>query len=153
MTKIQPEAPGGELLGIGHSERHYGVIVDHGVTLEDVLRPGFWRKQCEQLKRSPMCRISVRCRDNTWEADLRCMSAGDGFAKMRVLWEWKPPAREGRPPKLDKDHDVEWVSTGWRVRHKETNEVLVDKHVLRDDAIVEANRLRARVFARADDAA
>jgi hypothetical protein len=119
----------------------------HGVTLEDVQRPGYWRNLWRQLARARWTEIVVIAQDGTWEAVLRVTSAGEGFAKTRVLQCWEADKKRGRPPALPEGFSVDFVTGGWRVVNRRMNEVITTGHVTEEEAIEVARRLMAKMGA------
>ena len=133
---------------IGHLQPAYErrpvflVEVPTGVTLDDVLEPGFWKHVWREMTRGggKYAKIEVICEDQTWEAELRVYATGDGFVKTRVLVPWEAKKAQGRPPKLPEGWVAEPVGSTWRVRNS-VGEPVVQNEASEYDAIVAASKL------------
>lgn len=66
---------------------YFHVTVPNDVTLEDLQRPAFWAHHTTKLKVGAL--IDVVRENLSLDVQLRCLGAGVGFAKMRVLREWE----------------------------------------------------------------
>ena len=57
-----------------------------GTTRETLLDPGYWSHVSERL--TPYSKITVRCDDGTFYAELLVLDCGRGWAKLQVLNWW-----------------------------------------------------------------
>lgn len=148
VAKLAPrppvECPYTELRPEAACVHHLQHEVKHGVTLEDVLRPRYWKNLWRQLARAKNTRLTVICEDGSWEAELRVVSTGEGFAKCRVLNEWHMEKKPGRKKTLPNGWTIDYVSDGWRVRNAD-GEVITSGHSVQEDAVEAALQFRDKV--------
>jgi hypothetical protein len=119
-----------------------------GVTIDDVMQPGYWKNVAKLLGSSKNAKIEVIARDQSWEAELRVYSVGDGFAKVRILNLWdssKARSKGGRPPVLPEGFKADFVENGWRVRAP-SGDIIVERQATKDDAISAANVIHRKMM-------
>jgi hypothetical protein len=107
------------------------VIVDAGTTLEDVLRPGFWRNHASKI--GVLDLIDVISADGSLDAQLRVSAKEPGLLHFRVLRAFEREERQTVPTKevvaLGEVPDNYTVThtpaTSWRVWSKSPSLELV----------------------------
>lgn len=144
VQRPAPECPLSELQQVHARIHHFVHEVAHGVTIEDVLRPGYWKTVWRQLARARHTMVTVIAIDGTWEADLRVVATGDGFARTRAIRVWQ--AEDVTDGTLPKGWQTEFVGGAWRVRNSD-GEVITRDHPIEAEAIDVALRLVARMTA------
>lgn len=144
VPKQRAECSVSELRLHSTSVHHFFHEASHGVTLDDVMRPGYWRTIWRQLGRAKWTEVTVVAVDGTWEAHLRVLAVGEGFARMRLLNEWHTDERVN-DSEIPSDWVVDWVTSGWRVRAGD-GAVISDKQPTRADAINEASAHVRRII-------
>lgn len=141
----KPECPVSELRLYTSQVNVFVHEVEHGVTLDDVLRPQYWKHVWRQLARSKWTEVNAIAIDGTWEARLRVIAAGEGFAKVRVLSHWQAERKNGKTG-LPAKWDLQFVAGGWRVKNAD-GEVITERHPTESEAIETARKLMARMGA------
>lgn len=130
QQRAAPEAPGSELRLYANFASTYVHTARHGVTIDDVLRPGYWRNHWRILPRNT--EIAVLAADGTWEARLRVVASGEAFARSRVLWMWT--AEPVDLSLLPTGWTLEYVDSGWRVKNA-TSQVVTHSHPTQELAL------------------
>lgn len=91
-SRVQPYR--GTLQHTEYAWNTYGVIVREGVTLEDVLKPGFWI-YTKGLRSFDV--LKVISETGEWECELRVLGVRPTGPALRVLNEWSGLVPADRP--------------------------------------------------------
>lgn len=75
-----------------HLNVAYGVTVEQGTKLADVMKPAFWAHVAAKLR--PYDEVTVRIDDGTWLAKIVVLSTGRAWAKVHLLHEYKLSAAD-----------------------------------------------------------
>lgn len=112
-----------------------------GVTLEECLKPDYWRNNIRDLSRSrdgkpAFNRIELMAADASWEADVRVMEVSDGLVTLRVLRRWPESLVEKQPEQpVPEGYRVEFIdANGWRALEP-GGTTLTEKRTTRDEAM------------------
>lgn len=71
-----------------YTRKNFHVEVGPEITIEDVLKPGFWQHHVNKLDKHDLIEVL----GFGWELRLRVLEKGLGFAKTRVLGKWEDRA-------------------------------------------------------------
>ena len=120
----------------------YRYIAPPGVSLDDCLKPDYWRNNIRELARArepgkpAFNRLEILASDGTWEADVRVMDAADGLVTLRLLRRWPEAAVEKQPEQpVPEGYRVEFIdNNGWRALEP-GGTTLTEKRTTRDEAL------------------
>jgi hypothetical protein len=117
------------------------VLVPTGVTVEQLTVPSFWAHQVSKLRKHD--RVEAVAEDGSFDVELRVIDKDVGFAKMRILREWRNPEMavpSNKEQYSDKPHHFPCVdykaASGWRV-------IGFDGNVVKENLASEADALLA----------
>ena len=97
MKTLSPNALQNEA---SFERRSFFAVVPHDVTIDDVLAPRFWAHHVARLPIHSI--VEVVSVDGQFDLEMRVVSSGIGFVKMRVLRRWE----RTELPKADKVPEV-----------------------------------------------
>ena len=66
-----------------HTQRHFSVTVEQGVTKEDILNPHFWTHVSAKMQ--PYDIVTVRTDDGAWWAQVLVLTAARTYAKTAMI--------------------------------------------------------------------
>lgn len=121
---------------------YHHVVVPHDVTIEDILRPGFWAHHTARLNKHDI--VDVITEDGGIDVQLRVTGKAIGLVEMRPLRIWlrDEPATEAEdedapaPLGVPEGYVVNHApKTGWRVLTKEPPAEISRNHATKLDAI------------------
>lgn len=130
-----PLSPG-RLQNAAHYYTAYAVVLPHGISLDEALKPDFWA-HCQKLRQHDLIRVIPE--DATYFAELLVLAAGRGFAKVKLLREVKLTDEEV------KGSDVpDGITVIWRGPHSKwcIERAKGDKARLREGLVEKADALR-----------
>lgn len=149
MTTLKPnEARPGSLDNALDASIVLRYMAPAGHTLEDCLRPDYWRNVVREAgqqriaNRHAWNRIEVLAEDGTWEAELRVLgitigeAGAGGLVTVRLLRRWPEASAAARPERdAPEGYTVEHIaSNGWRAVEPGGN-VLASKLTTKDEAM------------------
>jgi hypothetical protein len=107
----------------------------HGVTLEQVLEPVYWRSVWREFQRGKWPEIRVVAEDGSWDALLKVFGWGEGFAKVAVLWKAEVKGVPGRKPNTPEGYRIEYIKgQGWRSLDP-AGDVICQNQMVEDEAL------------------
>jgi hypothetical protein len=105
------------------------VTVEHGNTIDDVLRPEFWSHVAPKLR--PYDEIRVRADDGTFYARVLVLSCGRNWAKVHQLEHHRLTSKDVDMSQAAQfeGYDVKWRGPHckWSVVRKADNVVVIEK--------------------------
>ena len=110
------------------------VCPEHGTTLEEMNRPGYWANVAKQLK--PLDRIEVRPADGTWWAEL-LVRAVEPFSVLMMVMRTADlsTGSTGEVSEIPDGYEVRHRgANGWSVIREEDRIVLTEKQPSREQA-------------------
>lgn len=124
-----------DLLDVNH--RRYGINLPVGVSVDDALDPEFWAHVGKKLR--PLDTIRLQAADRTFIAETVVISAGPGFAKLKLLAKYELVADVAALEAEESGESaftVKWdsPSTKWAVIRKSDKVKLRDGFATKEDA-------------------
>lgn len=149
MSKILPSTSFGTRTA-DYCRSHWHVVVTPDITLDDILRPGFWAHHVGSL--NPMDLVDVVSQDMTLDVTLRVTGKGIGFVDMRPVRVYASEATQAGDdePEIDLTVPEGYIvnhapKTGWRVLTKDPHLEVSRNHKTRMEATLAAIEHSRRV--------
>lgn len=126
---------------------YHHVTVPHDVTLDDIMRPGFWAHHATTLRKNDI--LDILTEDDSLDVQVRVTGVGIGMVFMRLLRDdprrlvERPAPEQGRNIVTDDDVPEGYLVNfapkhGHRVIFKETGMIISKDHKSRADALAKA---------------
>jgi hypothetical protein len=127
--------------GADFQRTYHQVKVEPDVTVEDILRPGFWAHHTNVLRIDDL--IDILSTDGGLDMQVRVIGKGTGMVHMRPLRIWvreeAKPAAEDEAAELPEGYVVNFApKQGWRMMTKEPHMVISKDHKSRQEATLAA---------------
>ncbi len=113
MNTLHPTAM--RAAGADYARTYHHVEVENDVTMQDLLRPGFWAHHTATIRVGDL--IDVLSKDGTLDAQFRVTGKGVGFVNLRARFAY---VANGRDKKVEADNggdDLPDVPVGYVVSH------------------------------------
>lgn len=68
--------------------------VPPGLSLDEVMKSAYWRNAWKVFENRVYSTIDLVAEDNTWEAQVRILSAANGDVVLRLISQWAAPKSE-----------------------------------------------------------
>jgi len=109
-----------------HKRRDFVVDVDHGTTLEDVLKPEFWTHVVAYHGVQLFDTIMVRAKDGSFMAELYVTGVGIHRLVVKVLQKYEFAVAKKAETSPDGENIVEWGGPAhkWRIKRKSDNAII-----------------------------
>jgi len=112
----KPVAKPGSLKLAEQTINAHAVLIDVDVTPDDILRPEFWCH--EAAKMTSLALITVINRLKGWEANIRVVEVGKGWARVVLLskTDWETVSKDtAEVSRIKLQYKIQPRSDGWRV--------------------------------------
>jgi len=123
-----------------HKRRVHLAIVPENVTIDDVLKPGYWKNVAAKL--APFDIIEILAEDGTWEAELRVTRCEEQWAKVVVRHGPLQLETADKPETEASGYTLKWSGARkWRIIRDNDGAVIKEDLPTKGAAQVELDEL------------